>query len=141
MIEATLPIKHDPAVNSITVYFGHNYPEAVKKFVEKSNRLHSGYARVRLLHPGRPRSTGEKSQNHRLNGFIQQICVETGNDFDQVKMEIKFRAINRGYPFQTLSTGDRLPKSESESTVEECSLLIQEVEQLAAELNIRLKEK
>jgi hypothetical protein len=86
------------------------------------------------------RSTGEHSQNHRLNGFIQQICNSTGNDFDMIKMVVKLRAIDKGYPFETLLTGDRFPKSERESTISECSILIQEVEQLAAEEGIVLVE-
>jgi len=86
------------------------------------------------------RSTGDQSQNHRLNGFIQQICVSTGNEFDMIKMLVKLRAIDKGYPFQTLPTGDRFPQSENESTVQECAILITEVEQLAAEEGVALQE-
>lgn len=88
----------------------------------------------------RKRSTGYASQNHRLNGFIQQICEATGNDFDMIKMVVKYRAIDRGYPFITLDTGDRYPQSESDASVEECAILIQAVEQLAAEEGIALVE-
>ena len=41
----------------------------------------------------RTRSTGEFSQSHHLNGHIQQICRETGNDFTTVKEFIKSQAI------------------------------------------------
>jgi len=95
---------------------------------------------VDIALPRRHRTTGDKSQNHRLNGFIQQICVDTGNEFDMVKMLVKMRAISRGYPFVTLKTGDRFPKSESESSVQECAMLIEEVEQMAAEEGIALIE-
>jgi hypothetical protein len=113
---------------------------ALEYLIEKSAAKNNGYVRIKISLPGRPRTTGEKSQNHRLNGFIQQICMSTGNDFDMIKVLIKMRAIDKGYPFLTLPTGDRYPKSESFSTVEECSLLIAETEQLAAEEGIRLKE-
>jgi len=31
------------------------------------------------------RSTGPHSMNHHINGHIQQIAIETGNDFDTLK--------------------------------------------------------
>lgn len=89
--------------------------------------------------PRRKRTTGERSQNHRLNGFIQQICVETGNDFRAVKEVVKLRAIGRGYPFKTFH-GVTVPQSEADCSTVECSLLIEEVEQLAAEEGIVLRE-
>lgn len=89
----------------------------------------------------RPRSTGPRSQNHRLNGYIQQIAVETGETFDTVKWHVKKEAVTMGYPFTTSRWGEVVPKSEARATVAECSLLIDEVERLAAELGIVLREE
>lgn len=113
-----------------------DYLKAYKAILLKSPER----IRVTIEPETRRRSTGEHSQNHRLNGFIQQICNATGNDFGMIKMVVKLRAIDKGYPFETLSTGDRYPKSESDSTIQECAILIQEVEQLAAEEGIVLVE-
>lgn len=97
-----------------------------------------------ISRPHRPRSTGRASQNHHLNGHIQQICQETGNDFADVKLYVKHLAIRRGYPVKdgvvSLRTGDPVPISESDASAEDCTLLIDEVHQLAAELNIQLRE-
>ena len=88
----------------------------------------------------RKRTTGYKSQNHRVNGFILQICQETGNDFDAVKMYCKEQAITRGYPSAEFR-GRIVPKSEAETSTIECAALIETIEQLAAELGIRLREE
>ena len=44
------------------------------------------------------RSTGPLSQNHHFNGHCAQVARETGNDFEDVKLGIKARAIKRGFP-------------------------------------------
>ena len=88
----------------------------------------------------RPRTTGPKSQNRRLNGFCQQIAVETGESFDTVKMHVKVEAISRGYPYRTSRWGDTVPQAEAAASVEECTMLIEQVQQLAAELGIILRE-
>lgn len=95
------------------------------------------------------RSTGEGSQNHHLNGHIQQICEETGNDFHDVKKYIKTQALKRGYPvrkdaegFEMVDIwGDPMPISETDSNTAECSMLIDEVHILASELGIVLREE
>lgn len=93
------------------------------------------------------RTTGRFSQSHHLNGHIQQICTETGNDFSQVKEYIKSRAISRGYPQKThhgrpaFDLFDRpIGISEADSTTEQCALLIEEAHMLASELGIVLRE-
>lgn len=104
---------------------------------------------IELSLPHRPRSTGERSQNHHFNGHLQQICVETGNDFGQLKLWIKRRAFTRGYPMKiddgnivlSIVDGEPLPKSEADASVEECALLIEEVHQVAAEADIILQEE
>ena len=56
---------------------------------------------VTIEKPFRPRTTGYKSQNHALNGYIQQICMDTGQDFGTTKNYIKQMAIAMGYPRKT----------------------------------------
>ena len=93
------------------------------------------------------RSTGYKSQNHHLNGHIQQIAMCTGQPFDDIKKYIKQQAISRGYPMlmrfgqPVLDLwGNVQGISESDSTSEQCGLLIEEAHQLASELRIILQE-
>ena len=101
--------------------------------------LKNGYCRNRVSKARKPRTTGVKSQNHHINGHIQQICVETGNDFETVKMYTKKQAINRGYPFDTFRS-DVIPWSESRADTIQAGYLIDEIHQLAAEIGITLKE-
>lgn len=104
------------------------------------------------MRPGRPyrivlkeirpkRTTGPESQNHHLNGHVQQICEETGNDFTAIKQYIKQKAIRQGYGFTTLPNGDVLPKSEADVDVLECGYAIDEAHILAGELGISLREE
>lgn len=95
--------------------------------------------------PGsRPRSTGKYSQNHRLNGFIAQVCHAKGGDFDMIKCEVKRRAIELGFPpYREVRIGGQLYaifKSEADCTMRECGYLIATVEQLAAEEGVHLVE-
>jgi hypothetical protein len=48
------------------------------------------------------RTTGQKSQNHHINGHTQQLCMITGNDFNTMKTFLKLGAIEQGYPFDTI---------------------------------------
>ena len=107
-----------------------------KKLAE--NRVSQVY--VKLGYPRKPRTTGEKSQNHALNGYVSQIIKETGDEFDDVKMEIKRRAIKRGYPFRTDSFGNAIPESESNASTVECSYLIEEAKTVAQFCNVKLRE-
>jgi hypothetical protein len=114
---------------------------AVAMLLERSREKCAGYLNVRFDLPHRPRTTGWKSQNHRINGFIQQMSAATGNDFDALKMVCKREAISEGYPFQTLPNGEVWPKSEAGISIEEATILINTIQRLAAEYNIPLKEE
>ena len=104
---------------------------------------------VRLDRPKKPRTTGWRSQSAHFNGHCQTICEETGNDFSDVKMHLKRRAMRRGLPAMTnekgevvysLIDGEPLPKSEADMDTVECGYCIDEAHQLAAEIEIKLKE-
>ena len=99
----------------------------------------SGQVRVSLQRPGRPRTIGEGSQSAHINGHVQQIAQETGNEFADVKAAAKLRALKRGYPFRTIA-GEIVPFSEAELNTEQAALLIEELHQIAAEMEINLVE-
>jgi hypothetical protein len=108
-------------------------------FAQLPKGASEGYVKVTLSRPGRPRTTGEGSQNHRINGHCQLIAMELGYEFDEIKMAMKLRAISRGYPFATV-LGQIIPKSEADLTTEEAAFLIDTIDQFAAEFGIRLPE-
>ena len=97
----------------------------------------SHYLQVDIRKPGRPRTTGEKSQNHAINGAIQIIARETGNEFDDVKLAIKHKAVSRGYPFATV-LGQIIPASEATLTTEQAGILLDTIIQFCAEYMIAL---
>ncbi len=113
---------------------------AVSREVEKCRDRHGDWVLVTLQPPKRPRTTGEGSQNHHLNGHIMQICAGTGNDYDSVKYCVKMIAVETmGYPYTELA-GHILPKPERECSTDECALLIEAAHVLAAELGMILQE-
>ena len=97
--------------------------------------------RVRIASPWNPRTTGWYSQNHHINGHIQQICIETGNSFSAVKERMKELAIDMGYPIETLPDGEARPKGEAEISTVEAGYLIDTIHRFAAEWGINLVEE
>lgn len=91
--------------------------------------------------PYKPRTTGENSQNHHLNGHILQVCNETGNDYDTIKYCVKMTAVEKfDYPYTEIA-GHIVPKRERDCNTEECAKLIEAAHLLAAELSIVLREE
>ena len=114
--------------------------ENIKRELRKCRDKHNDYVLVTIQPPRKPRTTGEHSQNHHLNGHIMQICNETGNDYDAVKNCVKMLAVEQmGYPYKTVA-GHILPQPESQSSTQECAKLIEAAHVLAADLGIILQE-
>ena len=106
--------------------------ECIKRELRRCRDRHNDYVLVTIQPPKRPRTTGEGSQSHHLNGHIMQICNETGNDYDSVKDAVKMLAVETmGYPYRTIG-GQTVPLRERESSTEECAKLIEAVSPLSA---------
>jgi len=87
----------------------------------------------------KPRTTGPKSQNSHAWGHIQQIAEYTGHEVTEVEMWAKIRAVKRGYPFDTMG-GVVVPWSQSRLDSGQCAHLIDELHQIADELDLILRE-
>ena len=112
----------------------------IKRELRKCRDKHNDYVLVTIQPPRKPRTTGEHSQNHHLNGHIMQICNETGNTYNAVKDEIKRIAVeNMGYPYEEINEHIH-PIGERESSTDECAKLIEAAHVLAADLGIILQE-
>lgn len=111
---------------------------ATAALVATCKARHGGYAYLSLEAPSHKRTTGAFSQNHAINGYIQKVCIQTGNSFDSVKFFFKLLAIERGWPFETLPNGERYPLSERDATIEHASALIETIKQWCAEEGIDL---
>ena len=113
----------------------------------KALKSKAGYLTVQVDLPKKPRTTGRKSQCNFINGAIRQIAQETGNDFSDLKMYFKMKAVSRGYPLMMREgkivyskvTGELLPESEANVSTIEAGYLIDEIIQEAQELGIELK--
>jgi hypothetical protein len=134
--------------NTLALIIPPKFKAAVKDVYALADKRDNGFVTIRLSNVHRTRSTGEKSQNHHINGHIQQIATETGNPFDVVKLEVKHRAIDMGYPMLECNGEVRMDLygrpmgiSEADSSVEECAILIEAAHMLAAELGIVLEER
>ncbi|GEM_PF-500126 len=98
------------------------------------------YHKLIISPPGRPRTTGERSQSHRINGFCQWISKTLDLDFDSVKHYMKRLAVSDGYPFDTMPDGSVEPWSEARITMDQATILIRVIERFAAEHQIPLPE-
>lgn len=116
------------------------YRQAVQILSDRAES-NGGYIQVRLALPQRPRTTGWRSQNHHINGHIQQITMETGNSFSAVKERMKELSLDRGYPFETLPDRSIKPRSEADIDVVQAGYLIDTIHQFAAEWGILLIEE
>lgn len=94
--------------------------------------------------PDNPRTTGPRSQSACLNGWIQVICHETGDDFDDMKVRVKAHAVKHGFPPpHEIAAGDeiyRVFKSEARCTVSEIMAMIEAVKEIAAFTGVILPE-
>ncbi len=114
-----------------------------------ADEKHNSHITITIETPKKPRTIGAGSQSHHLNGHVQQLAMETGMPFDAVKMEIKHRAIKRGYPILYRPDGQAsldlwgrpLGISEADCSTTECAYLIEECHELAAELGMVLIEE
>ena len=112
----------------------------IKRELRKCRDNHNDYVLLTIQPPKHRRTTGEHSQNHHLNGHIMQICNATQNSYNAVKDEIKRIATEEmGYPYEEIN-GHIHPIGESESSTDECALLIEAAHVLAADLGIILEE-
>ncbi len=96
---------------------------------------------VRVSRWYKPRTTGYRSQNHRINGFVQQILVALGWDHitvEEMKYWFKHRARSRGFPAKTFPDGTFVPISEKDCNTVDAGLLIEEIEAFAAANRIKL---
>lgn len=112
----------------------------IKHELRKCREKYGDFVLITMQPPKRPRTTGKDSQNHHLNGHIMQICNETGAGYSAVKDEVKRIAVETmGYPYEIIN-GHIHPKGESDSSTDECNLLIEAAHVLAADLGIILIE-
>jgi hypothetical protein len=119
------------------------------RYQERERRAPSPYYSIKIDTPKRPRTTGDKSQNHHINGHIQEIAMETGQPFEDVKKYAKQFALTMGFPILEDENGDAIhdlwgkPQgiSEEDCSTEDAAILIEAIHQLAAELDITLQEE
>ena len=139
MIEYVMKCERTDNEIRLTLPTNEGAKEKILQELEKIEKA-GGFALVTMQKPKKPRTVGADSQNHHLNAHIMQICQETGNDYDSVKNAVKETAVQYlGYPYKQI--GRRIvPLRERDSSIEECSKLIEAVHILAGELGIVLKE-
>ena len=126
-----------------------DYKQTFLDLIEYCNVKRGGFMRLILSPPFKHRSTGEKSQNHHINGHCQQITNETGQSFFDVKKYVKQIAIDIGYPILYDKDGNAILDlwgneqgiSETEADTKEAGYLIEAVHENADELGIKLREE
>ena len=114
--------------------------EALRRVLRVCRDKYNDYVSCTFSPPYKPRTTGEGSQNHHLNGHIMQICNETGNDYETIKYCVKMIAVEQFGLSYTEIAGHIVPKRERDCNTEECGKMIEAAHYLAAQLSIVLRE-
>ena len=117
-----------------------NWRPAYDKMIAFCKKNRGGYIQVTIEEPFKPRTTGDKSQNHCINGWIAQIAEYTGDDHDYIKYHIKKKAIKRGFPFHTNRKGKAVPDSERDISTTEAGYLIETIKEVADFLKLKLRD-
>ena len=120
----------------LTIKLPEGYQGSIDLLGEKCK---TGQMTFSLSKPRNPRTTGEGSQSHHLNGHIQQIANGIGDSFEDIKLAIKFEARSAGYPGREIA-GHWMPQHETDCDTVECGILIETAHRVAAFLNIKLIE-
>lgn len=116
------------------------YLQAINHELEKCDQKNNGYVSVTITRPRRPRTTGDKSQNNLFYLLVTKISNETGNDIEDVKDGVKYRAIKRGYPYSVNKlSGTIKPYSTTRVDTVQMSYLIDECYQVCSELGIYIE--
>ena len=124
--------------------------ELIRQVLRSCKDKYGDFVRVTLQKPYQKRTQGKHSQNSAIHGFCQQIAMATGNDLETVKLVAKTRAMSRGYPakvdrngnvIMNLFTREPEPESSADVNTVEAGYVIDALQQLAAELGIRLVEE
>jgi hypothetical protein len=131
---------------------GFRYPPefeaAVILLLEQARRRKISQLAVTLGLPRRPRSTGERSQNHHFRGHCRDIAaqvvdIETGVPLyteDEIAQAMKRMAVSNGYPTRLGVDGIEIPESEAVASVEQANVLINTTHQFADEQSFWLHE-
>ena len=113
----------------------------LKWLVELCEKKYGNYIKLEMSPPYRPRSTCVHGQNRHIHGHLQQIAEYTGYELDDIKDYVKNRALRRGYPTrQNPLTGEIKAMPTKYANTVEANYIIDELHQLAAELEIELDE-
>lgn len=126
---------------------------AYKDFFKRGREKHQDIYRVKISYPMKRRTTGKKSQNHRIAFLCNLIAAECSgiegmSTYQQVKDLAKLRAIKRGYPYRWIKfirpdgqPGENLaPFHEDEIDTVQAGFLNDELEQMTAEMGIDIPE-
>lgn len=113
-------------------------PRAFRGMIDGFLSTLHGWVQVTLSKPGKPRTTGWKSQNAHIAGHETQISLETGCSFEAVRMRMK--QLCPGWPHEILPDGTSWPQSEAQADTVQAAALIETIHAFAAEYQIVLIE-
>lgn len=124
-----------------------NERQALRHILDKCENKHNGYVSITFAVPYKKRTSGRHSQNNYIHAIAQDIADYTGEEMERIKTYCKKRAMRRGYPPKrdeqgnviiSPLDGEPIPESSGKVNTVEAGYLIEELEQLSAELGIVL---
>lgn len=116
------------------------YKQKIIEVLDSCNKKANGYVSVDINRPYKPRTTGEGSQNNLFYKLVTIIANEIGDDIENVKRDIKIKAVSKGYPMTVSKiTGEINPYSTTRINTVEMSYLIDTCYEVISFLGIILE--
>lgn len=120
---------------------------ALRDLLDRCEKKHGGFVSVTFKAPYKKRTSGPNSQNSCIHGYAGAIAEFTGEELERVKFYAKRRAFRRGYPpkrdadgaiIYSPLDGEPIPASSADINTIEAGYLIDELQQIAAEIGVIL---
>lgn len=112
------------------------------RFEEIIKKEFDGWRQVSQKKPNRPRSTGERSQNHCIRGWCKDLAIQAKKPFfqdpDNMYKTIILLAVDAGiWPYFTtpLNPTLKIPQSEADASMEDDRKLLDFIQKIADEKN------
>lgn len=115
-----------------------DYHVPVIQYEKEKIKRHKGWCLLEFRPPKRHRTL---PQNALIHALWQQIANETGHELQEIKDIVKNKAVKYGYPLDPNLVGEMKPRPSSRVEPREIQYLIDATKELAAFLNIILRDE
>ena len=121
-------------------YPNESFKMAIIKLWNSAKKRFNGYLSIDVERPYPARTTGKGSQNSLFWKLVAYISNETGDTPEAVELDLKLKAVAKGYPYHVSRiTGRMIPESMTKINTVQMSYLIDTAYEVCSFLGIVLE--